>query len=311
MRKYVAKGLCLYHSDRSLFLWLRRVSPFLAPLSVNIVREICAYLAQRCSLIALRNNSIVLYSLTTSSQESFQVASKLPSDAIFSHFTGNSVICLGGQPVSSEALVIILHVKQAVTGVSNMLEARFWPGVIRFGPFIYVFGGKDRSGTTMLTSERFSALDGKWKQLPRMSYSRVAFSPCLFANLIYLPEANSKRKPFESFNPVTLQYQRIPIYMTEPRFFGSVSFIISDTLCFISRSGRMGRWNVREIEQGKQLGSFELRETNLALSSCTPVVMGREVYWVRIDTGELVSYSLDTSHIVVQYNGLCERTGLG
>lgn len=298
MRKYVEKGLSPYHSDRSLFLWLRCVSAPLTPLSANVVREICAYLAQLCSLVALRNNSIVLYSLTTSSQESFQVATKLPSDAIFSQLTGNSVICLGGQPVSSEALVIILRAKQAVTGLSVMLEARFWPGVIQFGPFIYVFGGKDKSGTTMFTSERFSALDGKWKSLPRMSFSRVAFSPCLFANLIYLPEANSKRKPFESFNPITFQYQRIPIYMTEPRFFGSVSFIISDTLCFISRSGKMGRWNMREIEQGKLIGTYQLRETNLALSSCTPVVMGREVYWVRIDTGELVNYSLDTNHIV-------------
>lgn len=202
--------------------------------------------------------------------------------------------------MSADALVVVLRGTEAVTGQSRMLEARFWPGVIKLGPFIYVFGGKDKSGRAMVASERFSALDGEWKPLPRMSFSRVAFSPCLFANLIYLPEASSKRKPFESFNPSTLQYHRIPIYLVEPRFFGSVSFLINDTLCYISRSGRLGKWNVREIEQGKALGNCQLSETNLGLSCCSPVVLGKEGFWVRIDTGEMVTFHADSNQIVIR-----------
>lgn len=299
MRRDESKRLQLYTCDKSGLLWVRSSSTLFKALSLNVCREICEYLSRFPTLIGIQDAEIQLYCPLTGSKRSIP-APQLPSQCLYTLISTNSVLCLGGQPVTSQALILGIHRKKVIKLTIEMSEARFWPGVIQYGPVTYVFGGKDTASRAKVTSECFSASTSQWRPVPRMSFARVAFSPCLFANEIYLPEANSHRKPFEVFNPSTQLYSRLPIYIVEPRFLGSVACVVADSLCYISRSGKVGRWNVRDV-QTKSLERCILEDTNMALSCCVPVVVGRLAYWVKMDTATIIQYNFDTNSL----NALC------
>lgn len=79
-----------------------------------------------------------------------------------------------------------LEMKQVMLK-QHTLRSRAWAGVIKYGCFVYVFGGRGEKA-----AEKYDLALNKWTQLPEMQQERGKFSPALYGENAYLIDTFGK-----------------------------------------------------------------------------------------------------------------------
>jgi hypothetical protein len=77
-------------------------------------------------------------------------------------------------------LLLDLELKRVMMK-QHTIRSRAWAGVIKYGCFVYVFGGRGEK-----SAEKYDLALNNWIQLPEMQQDRNKFSPALYGESVYL-----------------------------------------------------------------------------------------------------------------------------
>lgn len=200
-----------------------------------------------------------LYDVNTKQTTLHSLSSDLGNGRSYITLHSPTVMCLGGQPASSEVSIFHLPSVQLIS-LSPLLTARNGAGVAKTHSFVYVFGGDDAGNCSC---EKYALKEGQWMALGSMTHPRQDFTPCTFRAIIYLP--CPKTTPvIESFSPDTEMFTELRVTLpTQMQGFESVAFVSRGELCVLGNR-RLGRW---VIDWEKE---FRLSATSKDCSSSQP-----------------------------------------
>lgn len=275
------------HYSTILLLWVHFTR---SRLSLNIIREIADYIGSEYLFPCLIGAQFRLYDLKTGSFVLKPTQKQLDSGAVLCLVTDHSIACIGSQPPSVSTLLFDLKT-YSYSDLPPMTQARTWPGVLLFSEEIYVFGGNFDPSLT--SSERFPLNSPLWTSIGHMQSAKVLFSPCGYGEEIYLAAANSSGDYFEAFCPNSCSFRLVLLTMFVPCY-GSVAWVEGSCLYVIGANRDFGRVDLREEKWEKEVEKVKLKQINSVTSRITPVVVGKEVYWLNYWDGALVRFSLDT-----------------
>lgn len=262
--------------ERVQVFWVRRSHLHIQRLSSNILREMCRYLKIDCFLPFFNQGHFGLVSVFSKTCTRLE-GTEFPSGAMLCYVSKTKVMRLGG-----EKRTLMLSRKKAVQ-VADMIERRYFPGVIRYGCFVYAFGGLKAA----VSSEKYSLDANQWSGLPLMAAAKSAFTPVLLGGLIYLPEVNEGSNLLEVFDIERQQFSSIAPSLPFTDF-ASIAFIYRGELVILDDTGRRARLPLFP------LGEFDVDEIGLGEVECYaqsgPVVVGRAVYFVQYSYGELCKF---------------------
>ena len=274
--------------ERIHLFWVRLTGSSVRLLSINILREICCYLTIDCYLPFHKQGRFGLVSVVFKTTTLLQ-GTEFPRGAMLCYLHKFEVMRLG-----QEKRTLILSPERA-TQVADMAETRLYPGVIRYGNFVYAFGGLR---ATPASSEKYCLKTDQWVALPAMSAAKSAFTPVPLGGFIYLPEVNEGSSLFEVFDVARNNFTSLEASLPFSDF-TSIAFIYKEELIILDDAGRRGRL-VLQQEAEFRVDEMELKELECFAQS-GPVVVDKVVYFVQYTSGDLCEFSPngDTFHITI------------
>ena len=282
----IVPGSPLLHSrteSRLLLLFTRLHSVTLRPLSLNITREVCAYLGPHAFLasIAINQRLVTVFDLETGFRSQVAVKQEFLPCITYCSVDEFSLLVVGNKYMSDLVQRVSLLTGD-ITAEAPMLEGRIWPGMVVTGDFCYVFGGNPQNALT--SAEKLHMATHRWVQVPPMPTPKMSFTPCAHGSEVFLPFTNSSELPVEVFSTDSEQYRLLPLLLSV-KCFGTVTTIVAGELVhLLTYSEEVGRWRVdsREAEMVMRhtAGGVMNRATN-----STPVKRGAFVYWASLDGG--------------------------
>ena len=269
-------------------LWLCHLhSLHRLPFSLNILREVCAYLCTQL-FPCICDCFLRLYNPDT------QLITKFPLDvnlvgSTFISLDTNNVLCLGRRPASTGVYDLILTSLQLVVlpGLSTPREA---PGAVSCWKTgcVYAFGGYGHPND-LASSEKYSLSDKRWEELGAMQEPRSYFTPCHYRALIYLV---GYAAAVETFNPTTEAFAllplTLPLQLSDTR---SVAFVNHGDLYLLTSTKQAGVW---KVDSEGEFRRWRTGET--CWSTHQPLVVGSVVLiaWA----GKVLKFSLESNSFV-------------
>lgn len=274
--------------ERIYLFWVRLTRSPVQWLSTNILREVCCYLSIDCYLPVYKQGRFGLISVVFKTTTLLQ-GTEFPRGAMLCYLHKFEVMRLG-----QEKRTLILN-PERVMQVADMAETRYYPGVIRYGDFVYAFGGLR---ATPASSEKYCLKTDQWVALPAMFAAKSAFTPVPLGGLIYLPEVNEGSSLFEAFDVARNIFTSLEASLPFSDF-TSIAFIYKEELIILDDAGRRGSL-VLPQEAEFRVDKMELKEIECCAQS-GPVVVDRTVYFVQYTSGDLCEFSPngDTFHITI------------
>lgn len=283
-----------------IWLLFLRSANFLR-LSLNITREICLYIGLLQSLPCINNSSIVLYDIHTG---------QFTTGTLKASYGANYMYCLLKEDrllaVNLERTVEISLIDYEEEGESKLNIGRLWPGMIKIGPFAYVFGGNTSPAIT--SCEKYPVKTKNWIKISDMNGPKSCFTPCQVRNEVYLCCFNPDSKPFEAFNPVTEAFRELPVAYTSS-LHGSVTFLIENTLYIVAYEKILLKWQLSKPSLDPVIAIALGSSQNNASSNIPPVRRGKQVYWVCYYDGSLVQFDLNEQSVRVMECNTPGNTG--
>jgi len=225
-------------------LYLKSVQRCKGRLSLNILREVCAYI-HPTTMAGVWCDSAFLYNIQsqqiTISTLSFGFGS---GGSYIEADRGNALLCVGAFPASSAVHLLDLSSFQ-LSPLHCLCTPRAWAGLVKVNVHFYVFGGCD--GDDMLKScEKMQFSDKHWTNTNSMQYPRAAFTPCPYRSLIYLVSADTDtHKKVETFHIETEIFTLLSISLpSKLKDSASVAFIANGELCLLTLEKQMLHWKI-------------------------------------------------------------------
>ena len=255
-------------------------------LSPNVLREVCSYFHPPARVAGITEDKLVLYDLKGLVQQGIRLQERFTMGSVFAVWDEDRVVGVGDAPATTRVFRVNLASGNCKELASMSTKRRF-PGVIRYGAFIYVFGSGDRP--ILSTCEKYSVALNSWTPLPNTHTGKWAFAPCLCGTRIYLPCTTKDFASFEVFDPKSDLLEALPIVLRD-QLDGSVSFLVRDVIYVLTCSGQVGKLG---LKQGTwEVVTTKLAEETNALSSAVPLVHLGKVYWSNYSKGTLVKFNL-------------------
>jgi len=182
-----------------------------------------------------------------------------------------------------------------IVEVAQLNTSRLWPGIIRVRDFAYVFGGNTSYALT--SCEKYHVKVKEWRNIGDMHGPKSCFTPCLVRNEVYLCCFNPDSKPFEAFNPVTETFRELPVSY-KSSLFGSVTFLVADTLYIVAYEGVLLKWQLSKLSLDPALQIDLQGDKNSGSSNIPPMQEGKHVYWVNYNNRQLIEFDLEENSIV-------------
>jgi hypothetical protein len=196
-------------------------------------------------LAGVYNNQAFLYDVQAASLVTHALPVHFGWGGSYVEMDKNTLLCIGAFPASIAVYSLELSSFQ-LTSLPSLCAARAGAGVAKVNTHIYVFGGSD--GKARLRScEKLHIPPKCWTQFGSMIYPRCVFTPCHFQSLIYLLDANEAAYgKIETFEAETETFAVLAISLP-PLLrlgFGSVAFVASGELCFLTQGKQLARWRI-------------------------------------------------------------------
>lgn len=224
--------------ERVYLLWAKQNRTLFAPLSRNVIREVCAYLSYFGQLVDVASNYLRLFDFAKKrwSPKVFlncQIQVTDSSAWIVLQIPGKCrVFCCGGSNygLHRESLntAYVLSADGAVQPQHYLQRARGQHGLIQWRNEVLVFGGVRKghldmfSPTKTAESLRFQSSQN-WEKLPLMGHTRHSFNPCLHKEIIYLSGGF-----LEAYSPEQRSY--LPLSEKLPQYSACCVYVEADLL---------------------------------------------------------------------------------
>lgn len=262
-------------------------------LSPNVLREVCNYYHPPARVAGITMDKLVLHDLSGQVQQETRLQERFTMGSVFAVLDEERVVGIGDAPATTRVFRVTLasgHCKE----LTAMSTKRRFPGVIRYGAYIYVFGSGDRP--ILSSCEKYSVALNSWTPLPNMNTGKWAFSPCLCGTRIYLPCTTKNSACFEVFDPKRDSLEALPIVFQD-QLDGCVSFLARDVLYVLTCSGKVGQLRLKQGAWGVE--TTRVAEETNALSNAIPIMHSGKVYWSNYSKGTLVTFDLILDRIEV------------
>ena len=267
-------------------LYLKHTRGDRGTLSLNILREVCAFLHPLYLLAHVTESSIEFFNFqTTTWGEPVRLTTRIQVDpnSRWVFLEDGRVFCCGGNGMREAWMIGVggtVERQPAMNGARcKHTSARQSHGLIAFVKAVYVFGGTN-SVNGLKTCEKLPLGTTQWRTLPNMNEARSYFNPCLFGHLIYLCGYSGypSTHTMEAFAPQTDTF--LPVPLTLPGTLSCCLYVHNDLLvvhqyCYIVKFAVEGGQLVKRSE-------VESQEVEKAQNS-QPVVAGGVVYMVWAD----------------------------
>ena len=272
-----------------LVSWEANCAPVLTALD-----KLCRYKLQQVPttlcLPGLQGQALRVFNLEKKTVQSFALSKVVKNGARVCLSGANTALVLGGNPSSAEVFVVKLTTGE-ISEMDPMLFPRTGPGVVKGSSFLYVFGGEG-----LRSCEKFGLKTKKWTVLPDMETIKWAFCPCLYMGEVYLADSNA---PIELFSIATDTLKTLPIVLSE--LTGCLTTVLhNDQLLMLSTHSQVAYWQVSSDSVQVSRCSCPCEPPN---SQCPPYLLGRLLYYVRTDTGNLNVYDLDRGYMPLKKKG--------
>lgn len=226
---------------------------------------------------------LMLYDLESGKVKEKTLEERFTMGSVFAVWDEERVVGVGDAPATTRAFCVTFQSGKCKE-LAPMSTKRRFPGAIRYGAFIYVFGSGDHP--VLSTCEKYSPSLNTWTSMPNMHTGKWAFTPCLSGTRIYL--LCTALPCSEIYDPKTDTFEELPLSQTPTS--GCVSFLARDTLHVISSSGDIGKLHLK-------LGAWEVNKVTLseetdALSNITPMIYSGTAYWINYAKGTLVKFDI-------------------
>lgn len=260
-------------------------------LSINVIREISGYFWWGKRVVRVRDDHLTVFDLEKKGKtEEKPLEERFTVGSSFAVWDEENVVGVGDAPATTRVFGVHLPTGNCPELCPLSTKRRF-PGVIRFGAFIYAFGSGNRP--VLSSCERYSIAFNSWSPLPDMHSGKWAFTPCSSRTYIYLA---CLHQPIERFDTTTESFETFPISVPgDIQGRGCVSFLTTDTLYILTTAGQMCEWKLRDGAWGET--AVEMTDNSVAETNMTPVVYNGYAYWGNYATGKLIKFSLETYSI--------------
>ena len=225
-------------------LWVRQCSGLFAPLSLNVLREICTWFPPSYRLALIYANSLRLFDFSAQ-QMGAAVQLEVPIQAneqsrwaavddVWWVLCGGMgevyVDMVGGVDFRGWRTAYLLHKNGQVRALPDLNFGHGNCGLSVWHGAIHIFGSGDKAGSQVC--ERFTLSSAeKWQLLPSLRTARCAFTPTIWRHVIYLC-GGTQSCSIEIFDGRSMRL--LPLRLPEP---GSVvSWAQGDCLQVLSRN---------------------------------------------------------------------------
>lgn len=172
-------------------LWAHQQRSVFSALSLNTLREICAYLPPPYHLALVFNSSLSYFDCSTQTMRP-AVTLDREFDSTNSRWvavdTNRVVLCGGGDGNEAWKTAYMLYANGSTLALPDMLHGHRSCGLTLWCRSIYVFGSFVSEGATK--SECFSLREQFWSSLPDMQTNRSCFTPVVWQSAVYLCGGN-------------------------------------------------------------------------------------------------------------------------
>jgi len=277
---------CASHQNNLLTLCER----FKSPEEVKHLVADCSFPSSETAELfaAVCDNRVELYDTQSQQCTQHKLAANFGTGGSYIQVARDTLICLGGLPLSSEVYELDLPSLQ-LTSIASLLTPRAYAGVATAEDCIYVFGGQDESLEGLKCCEKYISGEEQWLPLNDMQEPRYGFTPCTFRTLIYLPCAFTRS--IETFSPETELFRVLSISLPpQIKKWFSVSFVCKGELYMLTGGKQLWQWKI-DAKKGK----FRLSSTEWSCWSSQPPMIVDSLVLIatngRVDRFSLESYT--------------------
>lgn len=261
---------------------------------LTALQQLCHYQLQpvlsAVRLPGLQGKSLRVYNLDKKTTQTFTLNRTFKIGVRMCISGADTALILGGNPRSAEVSIIKLTTGET-REMDSMHLPRTGPGVVKGHAFLYVFGGEG-----LQACEKFGLKTKKWTLLPDMETVKWAFCPCLYLEEVYLADSNV---PIEVFSIATDTFKTLPLVLSE--LTGCLTTVLhSDQLLLLSTHNQVAHWQVSSDYVQVSHCNCPTEQPN---SQCPPYLLGRLLYYVRTDSGNLNVYDLDKGYVQLHRKG--------
>lgn len=272
--------------DKILLLWACRSSLW-SGLDDRALQEACGYLGFCAFLPAILGSHLLLFDLANETAQKEELLVSFSQGTRFCLLDALTVVGVGGSSSQVEVWAVSLQTC-ATRRLPDLICGRGSAGVIRYGDTVYAFGGIVR-GQILSSCE---VLKEVWTGLPSMQSPHSHFTPCEYANSIYLPDVSCESL-MEVFFPAQMCFGftnwQLPCILSP-----SVSFMAHGKLVVVTCARKL----VTCDPSGSVTVSFsQMEETLSGASSFQPLYFQHKVYWVRLGSLAVVGYDETTKRV--------------
>jgi len=286
--------------ERVYIVWAKRCCALFAPLSRNILSEVCSYLAYFGQLVDVAPSYLRFFNFAGK-----RWGPKVPlhcaiqvtdiSSWVVLQSPGKCrVFCCGGSNGLASNRAYMLSADGAVQPQPNLLQARGQHGLIQWRYQVFVFGGVRKvhsdNNSPMKSGESLQLHAAQnWLQLPRMQRTRHSFNPCLHGEVIYLSGSC-----LEVYSPERCTF--LPLRMELPEYssccvYSEENVLVVHTLSFV--------FEFQESEGKVEcLRTSKHRSAVCKLQNSQPVVDATSGLVYFVSGGRCISFSGNNGEIV-------------
>ena len=274
-----------------LWLFYLRSSHF-AGLSHNVAREICEYIGSRLLIPCITGSLLRVFDLNSGYITRNRLSTVYDEGWTFCLPAENRVLAV------KDRIAVEIQMDDCVeSAVGEVNISRKWPGLGKYGDFVYAFGGNVRPG--LISCEKYHKKAKLWTQIRDMFSPKSCFTPCNVKYELYLCSFSPDSSPFEAFNPLNETFRRLPVHF-HSNLPGSVTFLKENTVYILGYEGVLVKWNVKQTELEKEVHHLRFRGMVSPNLTTYPVVSkGGKVYWVNYMGSNLVV--LDVKALQIGY----------
>lgn len=272
--------------DKILLLWACQSSLW-SKLNERVLRETCCYLGLCAFLPAILGSRLLLFDLANESAQKEELPVCFSQGTRFCQLDALTVVGVGGSSSQVEVWAVSLQTC-ATWRLPDLICGRGSAGVIRYEDTVYAFGGTAR-GQILNSCE---ALEETWTGLPRMQLPHSHFTPCVYANSIYLPDVSCDSL-MEVFFPAQVCFSmtkwQLPCILSP-----SVSFMAHGKLVVVTCARKL---ITCDLSGSVTVSYTHMEETLSGASSFQPLYFQHKVYWVRLGSLAAVGYDETTKRV--------------
>lgn len=178
--------------------------------------------------------------------------------------TANRVVCLG---VGESAETIEINLKTlAIKQLPNMCDRRWYPGLLRFKHYLYVFGGR------VTSCEKLNLLSCKWESISgHLKDPLEALMPAEHKDIVYLAGSAT----VETFHLKTEAFSSLPFRLPDCWWY-TICLVHENDLIVIQAS-KIERWGLGSSEREFRISYNDWCSTAY-YSNCLPVWFDGKFY---------------------------------